>query len=84
MEAGNNNAANLYAAESRAVTMSAKFISNSWGGVEYSGETSDDAHFNDPGVAITASTGDGGYGTEYPAASRYVHRGRRHVTCPVR
>ena len=72
VEAGNNNAANLYAAESRAVTMGAKFISNSWGGVEYSGETSDDAHFNYPGVAITASTGDGGYGTEYPAASRYV------------
>jgi subtilase family serine protease len=72
VEAGSNSAANLYAAEDRAVTMGAKFISNSWGGVEYSGETSDDVHFNHPGVAITASTGDTGYGAEYPATSQYV------------
>lgn len=73
VEAGSNTAANLYAAEDRAVTMGAKFISNSWGGSEYSGETSDDVHFNHPGVAITASTGDaGGPDPQYPAASRYV------------
>lgn len=72
VEAGNNAATNLYAAEDRAVTMGAKFISNSWGGVEYSGETSDDVHFNHPGVAITASTGDGGFGTAFPAASQFV------------
>ena len=37
------------------------------------GETADDAsYFNHPGVAITASSGDSGYGVEYPAASRYV------------
>ena len=34
--------------------------------------TSDDVHFNHPGVAITASSGDDGYGVAYPAASRYV------------
>ncbi|MYV95191.1 peptidase S8, partial [Streptomyces sp. SID1034] len=32
----------------------------------------DSQYFNHPGVAITVSSGDGGYGTEYPAASRYV------------
>ncbi len=35
-------------------------------------ETADDAHFNHPGIAITASSGDNGYGVSYPAASRYV------------
>jgi len=62
----------LYKAEDRAALLGANAISNSWGGSEYSGETSSDSHFNHPGVAITASTGDGGYGVEYPAASRYV------------
>ena len=31
-----------------------------------------DGHFNKTGVAITFSSGDAGYGTEYPAASKYV------------
>ena len=29
-------------------------------------------HFNHPGIAITASSGDNGYGVSSPAASRYV------------
>src|SRR5439155_9628683 len=45
---------------------------NSWGGGESSGETASDSHFNHPGVAITASSGDSGYGVSYPAASRYL------------
>ena len=44
-------------------------ISNSYGGSE---STSDTSYYNHPGVAITASSGDGGYGVEYPAASPYV------------
>jgi len=49
-------------------------ISNSYGGSEFSTETSStyDGHFNHPGIAITVSSGDAGYGVEYPAASRYV------------
>jgi subtilase family serine protease len=49
-------------------------ISNSYGGSESSYDTSvyDPDYFNHPGVAITASTGDGGYGVEYPAASPNV------------
>ena len=29
-------------------------------------------YYNHPGVAITACTGDDGYGVEYPAATQYV------------
>src|SRR5207245_4250327 len=36
------------------------------------GEVSDQQHFNHPGIAITVSSGDGGYGVEFPAASEYV------------
>ena len=72
VEATNNQNANLYAAVDRAALMGANVISNSYGGSEAATETSDDAHFNHPGVAITVSSGDAGYGVEYPAASRYV------------
>jgi subtilase family serine protease len=71
VEANSNSNANLYAAEDYAVAH-AKFVSNSWGGGESSGETSTDSHFNHPGVAITVSSGDDGNGAEYPATSRYV------------
>jgi IPT/TIG domain len=71
VEANNNGNANLYTAEDYAAAH-ATIVSNSWGGGEYSGETSDDSHFNHPGDAITVSSGDSGYGIEYPAASRYV------------
>jgi subtilase family serine protease len=72
VEAQSATDANLYAAEDRAVTMGAKFVSNSWGGGEYSGQTTDDSHFNHPGVAITVSSGDSGTGAQFPATSRYV------------
>jgi hypothetical protein len=72
VEANAPTDADLYAAEDRAVTMGAKYVSNSWGGDEYSGQTADDSHFNHPGVAITVSTGDSGAGTEYPATSQFV------------
>jgi subtilase family serine protease len=72
VEATSNANANLYTAEDTAARLGAKVISNSYGGSETSTETADDAHFNHPGVAITVSSGDGGYGVEYPAASRYV------------
>jgi len=71
VEATSATDANLYAAEDYAAAH-AKFVSNSWGGSEYSGQTTDDSHFNHPGVAITVSSGDNGNGAEYPATSRYV------------
>jgi subtilase family serine protease len=72
VEATTNLDSDLYTAEDTAARLGANEISNSWGGGEYSGQTSDDAHFNHPGIAITASSGDSGYGVEYPAASRYL------------
>ena len=45
-------------------------VSNSYGGSEYPGETQDSAtYYNHAGVAITASSGDAGYGVQFPAAS---------------
>jgi hypothetical protein len=50
----------------------ANAVSNSYGGPEFAGETSFDSYYNHSGVAVTVSSGDSGYGVEYPAASRYV------------
>ncbi len=73
VEATTASLANLGTAENQAVARGASVVSNSWGAPEYPSETTDeDRYFNHPGVAITASTGDGGYGVEFPAASRYV------------
>jgi len=74
VEADSNSFANLAAAVDTAASPSlgANAISNSYGGSEYAGEVSDEAHFNHPGVAITVSSGDSGYGAEFPAASQYV------------
>src|SRR3989440_5086756 len=72
VESTTNLDSDLYTAEDTAARLGANAISNSWGGGEYSGQTSDDSHFNHPGLAITASSGDSGYGVSYPAASRYL------------
>ncbi len=72
VEATTNSYANLMAAVDRAVLMGATVISNSYGSNEFSSETLFDYHFNHPGIAITFSVGDSGYGTSYPAASQYV------------
>ncbi len=73
VEASSNSLANLGAAVNEAAALGATAISNSYGGGEYSGETSDElTYFNHPGIAITVSSGDNGYGVEFPAASRYV------------
>jgi subtilase family serine protease len=73
VEASSNSFANLLAAEDYA-SAHANVVSNSWGASEFASETSSgyDSHFNRPGVAITVSSGDNGYGVEYPAASRFV------------
>jgi subtilase family serine protease len=74
VEADSNSFANLAAAVDEAAALGANVISNSYGGSEFSSETSAsyDGHFNHPGIAITVSSGDAGYGVEYPAASQYV------------
>ncbi len=72
VEAKSANTADLVAAEDTAARMGAVAISNSYGGSEDSTILSADSHFNHPGVAITASSGDSGYGVSWPASSRYV------------
>jgi subtilase family serine protease len=72
VEANSPSNGNLYTAENSAVSLGGKFISNSWGGSEYSGETTDaNTYFNHPGVAITVSAGDTP-GPEFPAEAQYV------------
>ncbi|MCX4455153.1 S53 family peptidase [Streptomyces sp. NBC_01340] len=73
VEATSATMANLGKAVNEAVTLGAKYVSNSYGGSESSSDsTYDTFYFNHPGVAITVSAGDSGYGAEYPAASKYV------------
>jgi subtilase family serine protease len=71
VEAKSSSFANLLAAEDYAAAHATE-ISNSYGGSESSGDTGYDSHFDHPGIPITVSSGDGGYGVEYPAASPYV------------
>jgi subtilase family serine protease len=73
VEASSNSLMDLGSAVNTGAALGAVAISNSYGGGEYSGEVSAEAaYYNHPGVAITASSGDSGYGVEFPAASRYV------------
>ncbi|WP_399143931.1 peptidase S8 [Streptomyces sp. MK7] len=73
VEASSATMTNLGTAVNTAVRLGAKFVSNSYGGGESSSDpTFDTQYFDHPGVAITVSSGDNGYGVEYPAASRYV------------
>jgi len=72
VEASSSSFANLSTAVDRAASMGATVISNSYGGGEYAGEITDQSHYNHPGIAITVSSGDNGYGVEFPAASQYV------------
>jgi subtilase family serine protease len=73
VEATSNSFANLLAAEDYAVKH-ANIVSNSWGGNEFSSETTStyNGHFNHPGIPITFSSGDSGYGVQFPASSQYV------------
>jgi subtilase family serine protease len=73
VEASSATTTNLGTAVNEAAKLGANAISNSYGGSESSSDTSyDTTYYDHPGIAITASTGDSGYGVEYPAASPYV------------
>ncbi|MGH3435000.1 MAG: hypothetical protein ACRDRN_00870 [Sciscionella sp.] len=73
VEASSASMANLGASVNTAVRLGAAYVSNSYGGGESSSQTGyDSSYFHHPGVAITASTGDNGYGASYPATSPYV------------
>ncbi|WP_235215566.1 S53 family peptidase [Phaeacidiphilus oryzae] len=73
VEANSANSGDLMAAEDAAAGHAGVVaVSNSWGGSEDSTITADDGHFKHAGVAFTASSGDGGYGVEWPASSPNV------------
>jgi subtilase family serine protease len=62
----------LAAAVNTAAGKGAKVISNSYGGNEFSGETTIARAYDHSGVAITVSSGDSGYGVQVPAAFNTV------------
>ncbi|MGZ6642175.1 MAG: S53 family peptidase [Solirubrobacteraceae bacterium] len=71
VETASNSLANLGTGVNTASRLGAFSISNSYGGSEYSSEASDaGAYYNHPNV--TASSGDSGYGVEFPAAAAQV------------
>jgi subtilase family protein len=61
----------LAVAENQAVLQGAHVISNSYGGSEI-GTTGYEPAWNHAGVAITVSTGDDGFGVQFPASSPHV------------
>jgi subtilase family serine protease len=73
VEASSNSYADLGAAVNTAARVPGVIaISNSYGGGEFSSESSYQAPYNHPGIAVTVSSGDSGYGVEFPASSQYV------------
>jgi N-acetylneuraminic acid mutarotase len=81
IEADDNSFANLAAAVDEAVALGAKYVSNSYGtsysstpgsGEDATEVTDLDPHYNHPGVAVVASSGDDDFGVSYPASSQYV------------
>jgi subtilase family serine protease len=74
VEASSANTSDLDKAEDFARNASGVVVvSNSWGGSEYNGESSEDVHFTTPsghtGVTFTVAAGDEGTTAEYPSAS---------------
>lgn len=72
VEAASAKMQDLYHAVQVAVKNGATVVSMSWGSSEFSSENSFDSIFNNPKVTFTASSGDDGTGTIYPASSPYV------------
>jgi hypothetical protein len=72
IEANSDLLPDLGKAEDEAVSLGAKFVSNSWSNIDYPGESAYDGYFNHPGVATTFASGDFGYAAGYPASSQFV------------
>jgi len=69
VEANSSAFSDLGSAVDTAVRLGATEVSNSYGSVENAKDASAMAqHYNHPGVAITVSAGDSGYGVQLPAA----------------
>ena len=73
LEANRPTVSSLGTAVNTAVNLGAKFISNSYGGPENGFENNyDTSYYNHPGIVITASSGDDGFGVSYPASGKGV------------
>jgi len=70
VEASSATIANLGAAVNEAASQHPASISNSYGGSDESDASA--PFFNHPGIAVTASSGDSGFGVEFPASSHFV------------
>jgi subtilase family serine protease len=71
VEADSATFQNLATAVNTAAAMGAHAISNSYGGGE-SGSSTFEPFYNYAGIAVTVSSGDGGFGVEFPASSPHV------------
>lgn len=72
VEANTASMADLSAAANTAARLGAHAISNSYGGSDSSATKSYESAYDHPGIAITVSTGDSGYGVQFPASSPHV------------
>jgi hypothetical protein len=73
VEADSNLVNDLGDAVNTAVALGADVVSNSYGGPEaFFDPGFADAYFDHPGVAVTVSTGDDGYGVSFPASAPHV------------
>lgn len=72
VEAKSNSFANLGTAVNTAANLGAKAISNSYGTSSDVSDSNYGTYYNHPGVAVTASSGDNGYGVGFPASSQYT------------
>jgi subtilase family serine protease len=72
VEANSSSDADLGSAVNEAVKLGAIAVSNSYGGSEFSGESSLCSSYQHNYVAIAASTGDGGPGAAFPSICPYV------------
>lgn len=71
-EASSPSLTDMGTAENTAAAHS-RFVSNSWSGYDYPGESYyDTVYFNHPGVVSAFASGDYGYGAGYPASSELV------------
>jgi hypothetical protein len=69
VESTTNSFTDMGTAVNQAAAQGAHAISNSYGASEFVGETSYNSYYVHPGIAITVSSGDFGYGVQFPAAS---------------
>lgn len=72
VEAGSPRDTDLGAAVDEASSLGAKFISNSYGVSEFSGEQSLSPSYDHPGVAVTVASGDVGNVVSYPSSDPHV------------